>query len=205
VHRRRNAFCEHGLASAGRSDHEHTSLALAAGAHVVPPLLHQRQNPAHLGNRGLLAADIFDLHLVVRFSGIHIRTPDAAVYEERAEEQHEVRNHDHKEVGELRQGGCEHARQCTHRIQRTQAVEHEKDCEVDAEEDRQPRHSAPEESAVRLDGSLVLTVFRSDPFAEDKPALEKSQDSAADQHRNDCVDERPTDAQLKSDQPKGKS
>src|SRR5439155_20880609 len=87
---RRDAFRQHGLAGAWRSDHEHAPLALATGAHVVPTLLHQRQDPAHLLDRRLLAADVFDLDLVVGFSRIHVIASDPLVDEECSEEQHEV-------------------------------------------------------------------------------------------------------------------
>src|SRR2546425_10875224 len=182
------------------ADHEHASLALATGAHVVPTLLHQRQDPAPLLDSRFRAAHVFDLDLVVGLSRIHIVASDAPVDEESSEEQHEVGDHDHQEVRKLGYRGGNDAGQGVHRFQRAQAEEDEVDREVDAKDDRQRADTSPEQSPVGFEGPFVGIVLRRHVFTEDQPALEEGENSADYKHRDDRVNEGPRDAKLESDQ-----
>src|SRR5205807_6814066 len=62
VERGCNRLGKHRLAGARRPDHEHATLALAAGLHIEPAVLDQLQDPPHLADRRLLATHVFDVH-----------------------------------------------------------------------------------------------------------------------------------------------
>src|SRR5439155_8334722 len=121
VHRGCDALGEHGLAGAGRADHQHPALPLATRLDVEPALLHQAQDPAHLLDRGLLAANVLDPDFVVRLAGIDVCAADAAVDEERAKEKHEVDDHQGHYIDEVGQQRAHELRQRGDRFVRDHA------------------------------------------------------------------------------------
>ncbi len=199
VHRRSDAFRQHRLAGARRTDHEHAALALASGPDVVAALLHEGEDAAHLFDRGSLTPDVLDPHLVVGLAGVDVVAADAPINEEGAEEKHEVGDHDHEEVGKLRDRGGDQAGQRDQRVQRVKAVEEKRDEEVNGEESRHRSDTAPEQGPVGLECALVGIRLRRDPLAENQPSLEQREKPAADEHRDDGVNEGPRDAELQRD------
>ena len=101
IQRRRDRLGEHRLSGAWRADHEHAALPLAARLDEHPAVLDQVEDAAHLFDRSLLTAHVFDAHPEVGVIRVDDRLADARVDVERPEEQQEVRTQQEEEIDEL--------------------------------------------------------------------------------------------------------
>ncbi len=200
VQGRGDRFGQHRLACAGRSDHQHAALALAAGLHVEPARLDQLEDAAHLFDCGLLPPHVRHVHAEVGVVGVDHRLADARVDVEGQEEDRELgqdQEQDVEQVGEerLRQLGKKGKR-----VERRQPEDEVHGAEVQGGHDPDPQSPFPEDRAVRFDRSRQDVRFRSHAFAQDQPSPDDAQQPASDDHGEQRVDEGPADPQLQPDQ-----